>query len=449
MRGHLPATIFNKLDDLCSGYVENYERTEKYQTGEWDGKFHLFVRTSTGSYRFPVGLMPTVMTALRAYEAGFEIHEPDVTYPTEGFKWVSDISLRKYQLDALMRLIRSHNGSGVISLPTGAGKTVIALQYAVARDLRFLVVVHRKELLYQWQEEIRAMLGIEATLVGDGNVDFSGRAVVAMVQTLYSLLRNKQLNSIDFPLVFFDECHTLPAHTAYQVALKCSAKYRVGLSATPTREDKQELKIFASVGELTSSVSVSDLVDAGYLAKPRFQFLKPAPVSIKKNAPWARVYKEGIVANPYRNAAIVEKAFELLNDGRQVYIHVIQIAHGKYLANQIPGSVFVSGSSKDRREQIARFKNGELRCMISTLLKEGVNIPGIDALIYAAGYKSGVMTIQTIGRCLRVAPGKEDAIIVDFIDGGHRHLSDHTTERKRTYAHVFGKYFKDELRGKR
>jgi superfamily II DNA or RNA helicase len=167
------------------------------------------------------------------------------------------------------------------------------------------------------------------------------------------------------------------------------------------------LKIFASVGELTASVSVPDLVDAGYLAKPRFQFLKPAPVSIKKNAPWARVYKEGIVANPYRNAAIVEKAFELLNDGRQVYIHVIQIAHGKYLANQIPGSVFVSGSSKDRREQIARFKNGELRCMISTLLKEGVNIPGIDALIYAAGYKSGVMTIQTIGRCLRVAPGKK------------------------------------------
>lgn len=439
--------IANTLDKALSYYPEDYERTNAYINGTWDGRERLFKRSRTGSYYFPLGLVERVRTVIEAFGdtlivGGIEDYQPPHDRGTVTLQWASDIVLRDYQRDALMALMSHPLGCGVVSLPTGAGKTVCALKYAQYRKFPFMVLVHRKELMNQWHSEIEKHLGIDAGMIGDKTKDIGDIANVCMVQTLQ---RDHTLIP-ESDLLIADECHIVSAQTVYDVCMHSHAKYRIGLSATARRMDHSEMKIWAACGTIVANITVPDLIDAGYLARPIFRFYRMNPVKISNPHQWAKVYREGIVANEQRNAIIVQNAVELVRSGRQVYIHVAHIDHGTYLKNKIQPHVketeFLNGKDKTkiRTKFIRDFKDGKIRVMISTLLKEGVDLPSLDALIYAAGYKSSVMTIQTIGRALRKTEDKDNAIIVDFIDSGNKMISLHSDERFRTYSETYGKY---------
>lgn len=450
----IPREVLDSLEDATSDYIQNFERTDKYIRGEWDGKFHLLKTARNGSLYFPCGLLGTVIEILRTYDVEFVVRDAPIP-ENEGsvrYTWNKDYLMRDYQIDILKALI-ADGGSGVVSLPTGAGKTVIALRYAYSRGLPFMVVVHRAELLRQWEAEIRKiLLNCDAwqnkhviQTIGDGSTVLPSGSVVciAMVQSLYSQVKRGLLREIKYPLVIFDECHTIAADTMYSVSMRCSARYRLGLSATPSRTDNQDKKIFGACGSLVSDIRVEDLVKRGFLAKPVFKLVKN--VGISAYGQWSDVYRMGIVQNPVRNAAIIEEATRMLFEGRQVYIHVNQINHGKRIAAGIRGAEFVSAESKDREELISKFASGEIKCLVSTLLKEGVSIDGISGLIYASGGKSEVSCIQTIGRSLRPKRMENgspvDALIVDFVDSGHKHLVEHSKQRIETYRKVYGKLF--------
>jgi len=97
---------------------------------------------------------------------------------------------------------------------------------------------------------------------------------------------------------------------------------------------------------------------------------------------------------------------------------------------------FIEARSKNREQAIQEFKDGALRCMISTLLKEGADIPSMDAIIMAGGGKSHVAVIQKAGRALRVTKDKKEALIIDFMDQG-KWLRDHSQERKMILEETF------------
>jgi len=439
--------IATTLDKALSYYPEDYERTNAYITGTWDGRERLFKRSKRGSWYFPLGLVERVKTVIEAFGdtivlSGVDSYHHPYDRGTVGLQWSSDIKLRDYQRDAFLSLLKSPLGCGVLSLPTSAGKTIISLKYAEYRNFPFMVLVHRKELMTQWQKEIKKHLGIEAGLIGDKSKDYGDIASVCMVQTLQR--DHSLIPSVD--VLIADECHIVAAQTVYDVCMHSSARYRCALSATPTRNDHSEMKIWAACGTVVANITVPDLIDAGYIARPDFRFFRMSPVKISNPREWAKVYREGIVANEQRNAVIVQSAIELARSGRQVYIHVAHIDHGTYLKNKIEPyiteTVFLNGKDKTslRKKTIQDFKDGKIRIMISTLLKEGVDLPSLDALIYAAGYKSSVMTIQTIGRALRKTESKDNAIIVDFIDSGNKMIALHSDERFRTYCETYGKY---------
>lgn len=243
--------------------------------------------------------------------------------------------------------------------------------------------------------------------------------------------------------VVVHNCHTIPSKTAYSVCMKIKADYRLGLSATPTRSDGAEMKIFACCGTIAASISVEQLVEGGYLAAPIFRMENLSPVRLKYNESWQNVYKQGIVLNFERNERISQIAEEYLSKGRQVYIHVNQIDHGKCLTGMIDGAVFVCGSTKksERADIIEGFKSGKIRCLVSTLLREGVSIDGISCLIMGSAGRSPISLIQTIGRALRMDIIFKDSIIIDFIDRGHRVLENHTQERISIYREAYGSLF--------
>ncbi|MDD2280264.1 MAG: DEAD/DEAH box helicase [Bacteroidales bacterium] len=414
-----------------------------FQRGEWDGKQRLLRRSKNGSYYFPFGLIDNVRDALSIWGIIYQVKDAN------GQTTVDEIGdtdeLRPYQVKALNQLIGNcYNSSGVLALPTGAGKSICAMYWAKLLNKPFIVLVHRVELLRQWRDEIERYFGVSPSLIGAGeDKEGDSRATIAMIQTLSARIKKDKDWNMETGMLIVDECHTCPAKTFYEVSMRIDAQYRLGLSATPTRTDGAELKIFAACGKVAAVVSVEDLVSDGYLAAPVFRMEQLPPVKVPYSASWATVYKSGIVLNMDRNIKIAEIAEGYLSKGRQVYVHVNQIDHGKCLTGMINGAVFVSGSSKkdEREEIINRFKTGEIRCLVSTLLREGVSIDGISCLIYASGGKSEVALIQTIGRALRVDPVFGDAIVIDFLDRGHRTLENHVQDRISAYRENYGSLF--------
>lgn len=443
INGELSPDIVEFLHNVTSYYVQNYEKTDAFQSGKWDGKERLLRRAKNGSYYFPFGLIDNVRDALSIWGVYFQVKDENAEKGVDEIRDADE--LRPYQVKALNQLIsKCYNSSGVLALPTGAGKTRCALYWAKLLNKPFIVLVHRIELLRQWKEEIEKYFGYSPSIIGAGE-DRKGdyRAIVAMIQTLSARIKKDKDLRMRTGLLIIDECHTCPAKTFYDVSMHIDAQNRLGLSATPTRSDGAELKIFAACGKVAAFVSVEDLVSGGYLAAPVFRMEQLPPVKVPYSASWSTVYKQGITLNMDRNARIAEIAEEYLKVGRQVYIHVNQIDHGKCLTGMINGSVFVCGSTKkkEREDIIKRFKDGEIRCLVSTLLKEGVSIDGISCLIYASGGKSEVALIQTIGRALRVDEEFGDAIVVDFLDRGHRILETHVQDRISAYRDNYGSLF--------
>lgn len=439
--GKLPSEVISNIDLATSDYPVGYDRTNSFLEGKWDGKFHLFQRSSSGYFYFPCGIIKDVEEILDSYDIEYTTKREPTEFEPLNTNWNDNINLYPYQTECLLSLMKS--GSGVLSLPCGSGKTVIALHYAHVRNSPFLVLVHRQELLYQWEEEIKKLLNICPTIVGEGEGYPQGNCCVSMTQTLWSRIKKGEIKKITgFPLLIIDEAHVTPSKTSYTVAMRCDSQWRVGLTSTPTREDNTQLKIFGATGRIVSEISVPDLIDQHYIAKPEFVIVRPTSGSFKSGDSFSTVYRKGIITNEDRNSAIIKTAISLANQGRSVYIHVIQVSHGKSLSSHIPNSRFISSKTSTRKIDIEDFKEGKYNVLVSTLLKEGVDIPSMDAIIFAAGYKSSVLVIQTIGRALRIAKGKRNAIIVDFFDHGHRFLDQHSQSRMNTYASTYGDYFK-------
>jgi len=211
------------------------------------------------------------------------------------------------------------------------------------------------------------------------------------------------------------------------------------LTATPYREDHAEMKFVGVIGEVLEQTSTpQELMDSGHLARATLEFINVPPAPGGTNwKQWQTAYTMGITGNKLRNELIAKRSAQLLREGKSVYIHVERIMHGQQLRYMIGKEAkFIEAKSKNREQVIQEFKDGTLRCMISTLLKEGADIPSMDAIIMAGGGKSHVAVIQKAGRALRVTKDKKEALIIDFMDQG-KWLRDHSQERRQILEKTF------------
>jgi superfamily II DNA or RNA helicase len=436
--GKIDSDVLRTLRNELSFYVNGYERTNTYKSGDWDGREVLLYRHKNGDFFFPTGLIDRVMNVLSAYGVKFLIEDAtEIPHETIGLKRLSKITLHEYQRMAVESIFM--NGGGVVALPTGAGKTVIALQTIYAYDLPALILVNTKELLEQWRKNIVDFFGYEPGLVGDGKREFK-QITVAMVQTMYNIVCEEGTD-IDYPVLICDECHRVGADTIYKVAMNCYAAIRIGLSATVHRTDGADLKIWAALGEVGANITPEMLIDQGYLARPNFHFEKVPSTRLPKSCKWHEAYTSLIVCNEVRNERIIYWAKDLVSKGYRTFVSVNRVDHGEMLAERIPGAVFLSGKdkSKDRQEMLARFREGKLMCIVSTLLSEGVDLPEMEAIILAGGGKSSILAIQRVGRALRTTPDKNAAYIIDFIDTG-KFVANHSQLRMETFKEYYGKY---------
>jgi superfamily II DNA or RNA helicase len=405
---------------------------------------------------FPIGLVSIVKDVLNTYSVDYNVvDESGYTLPENPiFTWNNPIDretgkpivLRDYQLrgiEAIKESVATGGGGGIIACPTGSGKSLMICKLIEEFQQPTLIVVGSKELLHQWRKVLLETLGFEPAIIGDSIKEKFRPITVAMLQTLVRAIDNGNLDLSGFNLIAVDEVHKIPARTAYKVAMHCPGHIRIGASATPHRQDGADMKMWASVGSIVCDVTAKELISAGVLAKPVFRFLRPENANISSND-WPDVRLRGIVANDSRNRMIVQQAAALVRDGHRVYINVGVLEHGEILSAMLNranvGNYFLHGthSTKLRKNAFKDFESGLKPVLVSTLLKEGVDLPFIDAFINAAGGKSEISQIQRVGRALRRKHnGKNEAVIVDFIDGGHRHLFKHWQERYQTYCKFY------------
>jgi superfamily II DNA or RNA helicase len=426
-----------KLIDIITSYtIIGHEYSNEWALGNWDGKEHLLRHTKAGDYFFPEGLLTKVIQILNL--TGHQTHYIPRQPPREQLNkttW-NGPTLREYQLDTLNQMkMKLDNGEGVIAcLPTGSGKSNIAMKLIHELRQKTLITVHNKELMKQWQKNIEKTLDYTTTILGGGNKDTNKAAdiMIAMIQTL---TKDKKIKLDEYNTVVFDECHHYSSKTFNSVAMRCNAYYRIGLSATPKREDGADLKFIGGIGKIITPITAQELMDLGYIVKPKLIVLRP-PSPAKLGRTYADEYRNGIVMNEARNQMIANEIRRYADNGDKVYVSVTQLAQGKRLET-LSGAKFVDSKSKTRDRDIQDFIDGKTNTIISTLLGEGIDIPAINILIMAGAGKSEIATIQKAGRILRPSQGKNEAIIVDFADSGKR-LRQHYMKRRETYKTVFG-----------
>jgi superfamily II DNA or RNA helicase len=211
--------------------------------------------------------------------------------------------IRAYQLAAIDAFRQKH--SGIINIATGGGKTFVAAEIIRLMDARTLWIIDRKELLDQTKDVLEELLGIELGVISSGIVDIKD-ITIATIQSLHSKLRELQSYLYTVNMVVVDEYHKSAAETYQKVFAKLpNTKYRLGLTATPSRDDGKDPILYSILGEVIYKVTTDDLIRQGYLVRPEVEFHELKTVDLFK-CEYAEDYNNNIVENVERNNKIVE-----------------------------------------------------------------------------------------------------------------------------------------------
>ena len=359
--------------------------------------------------------------------------------------------LRDYQEEAL-KAWRDNGGRGVIALPTGAGKTVIAIAAAAELSAPTLVVVYTREQVQQWVEAFRRFTdagGLVGAYYGDEK-----RLAPITVTTYQTAYRHSRVFAPRFSLLVFDEAHHLPADKFRAIAVRMPAPYRMGLSATIEREDGKHEEIFPLIGGVVYHSTPGELTRRGYLApyvirlvrvelKPerrreyeqlrrRYQALAAGrtfqevleaarrgdPAAVEALRVHARM-REIIQEAPEKVEEVVRLAREELARGSKVIVFTQYKRQAEEIARRL-GAYLLHGDIDARRRRLAleafkRARSGVL--VVTTVGDEGLDIPDANVGIFVSGTGSRRQYLQRLGRLLRPAPGKK-AVLYEVVVAG-------------------------------
>ena len=373
---------------------------------------------------------------LPPYSAGFveEIlskygFEADVDYqlPEKKLDVIKEnFELYPHQLQALMKWLENGN-KGTIVFPTGGGKTIVAIAAMARLKVPTIIFVPNLWLLKQWRERIAQFAGVPKHQIGIlGGGEKNIRDIT--VATYQSGVKNIDALSGRFWLAIYDECHHIPARTFRRVAMNLRAPYKMALSATPKRRDKNEVLLFKLAGEIVYSITYPELVRRGLVAPMVYRRIY-VPLPPEKILEYHSVAREvdretnelkrkqlinRMIAVAQENPAKIEVILEIIrkHKNEKIFIFAPTIRFAKQIAKEVnklvPAAALTADTSKSEEERIIRkFK----ACLIQVLViirkaEEGVDIGDASVAIIVGGSKQEREFIQRVGRVLRLDPQK-------------------------------------------
>ena len=338
------------------------------------------------------------------------------------------IELRDYQQEATENLQKMREDGKTIALlyhATGVGKTITAATDAKAVGGRTLFLVNALKLASQAKETF-AKVWPEATLgeYTGSQKDMTQTVIFATVQSISKDL--EKFSPMDFDYLIVDECHHAAANTYQKIFTYFHPKFILGLTATPERSDGEDmLELFQNVAH---KMDLKTAVERGVLVPIRC-------IRVKTNIDLTDVRINGIKYNsqdlesklfiPERNQLIVDTYLKYVN-GKKTVIFCASVDHAAEIAKLLrdSGVKAEAVSGRDRvevREKILKdYETGSTNVLCACdLLNEGWDSPHTTVLFMARPTMSKTIYLQQLGRGTRRCPGKEDLLVVDFVDNAN------------------------------
>lgn len=351
------------------------------------------------------------------------------------------MTLRPYQkaaLEAVREAYRQKHRSALVVMPTGTGKTVLFAEVSRLAKGPVLVIAHRQELVEQAREKISAwcndVVAVEMAdrreFTSDGLLRSDGtkpKIVVASIQSLQKRLLRMPKDA--FKIVVVDEAHHATADS-YRAVIAHFDAYLLGVTATPDRADRTPLgEVFSS---LAFDYDMRTAIRDGWLCPIR-SFL------VQTKADFSKVRKvagelavrdvEDILVQDLHLAEIAAPIVRERGD-RPAIVFAASVAHAHALTRVLvamAGADFAAaldGSMpfEQRAPVLERFRRGEHKVLVNcSLFTEGFDVPEIALVAIARPVLSRAFYAQMVGRGTRIAKGKKDLLVLDFVPVNCRH----------------------------
>ena len=404
----------------------------------------------SGTYRAPAFRYRQIVEHLEREGVAFS---DEVFRKGSRLQLSSSIVLRDYQEEALEAWsIEGHRG--VIVLPTGAGKTVVAIKAIESLGEPTLIVVPTLVLVEQWRARLEEEFGVEVGVVGGGAREVRPLTVITYDS---AVLRSEELGN-RFGLLVFDEVHHLPAASYRRIGTLYAAPYRMGLTATLSRADGGHVSLMDYVGRIVYEMEVDELAGV-HLAEYSVEtihvpltteeqreydsgfsiyraYLQSKGIRIRSARDYQRfVMRSGRDPEARRALLARNRAMDLaMNSSAKVeYLKrifqsypdekaLVFTRHNK-LVYRISKEMLIPAIThqtprREREETLDRFKSGVyLRIVTSQVLDEGVDVPDASLAIVLSGTGSSRQFIQRLGRVLRKGEGKQ-AKMLELVSRG-------------------------------
>lgn len=373
---------------------------------------------------------------------------------------------RPYQHEAVEAWLGSQ-GRGVIVLPTGAGKSHVALMAIDAKRRSTLVVAPTLDLVRQWYDQLRASFGVPVGVIGGGEYQ-----VASLTVTTYdsAYLHMEHLGA-RFGMVVFDECHHLPSEAYALAARFCLAPYRLGLTATPERADGREQVLAELVGPMAYRRDITEL-SGDYLAPYEIERVEVelTPEERRMHDEARAVYRDFVtragirMSSPDGWSEFVMRSTQSAEGRRAMECYRIQrrlalaasakldfVEHLLYQHRDDRAIVFTQDNATaydvsrrflipaithqtkvtERSEILAGLQDGTLTAVVtSKVLNEGVDVPAANVGIVMSGSGSIREHVQRLGRILRKQDDKR-ALLYELVTADTTETF--TSERRRNH----------------
>lgn len=320
-------------------------------------------------------------------------------------------TLRYYQAEAVESIKTFKGYGGLIVLPTGSGKSLVAAEICKNPDKKILVLAHRAELIKQNAEEFQELTGeLPGIWAASLNERTERRVTFAMITSAYR-------RGFDVDLIIVDEAHLIPSRetSMYQQLLESSnAKQLIGLTATEHRTDIGHLvqgdkSLFSKV---IYKAPYDKLVDEGYLAGIKYKSgvgINNSDINLKNGELDQLVASNNL--QPKLASILIDAT--LKRKGRTLWFcPTVQMADHVAL---LVGGKSITGTTPNRDLILNDFKSGKVKDITNVeVLTTGFNEPKIETIVFLRPTQSTALFKQMLGRGTRLSEGKTNCLVLDY-----------------------------------
>lgn len=348
--------------------------------------------------------------------------------------------LRPYQVEMKQNVFKewqNGNKSVMMQMPTGTGKTMLFA--SIIKDLwdnsydkrnmkRFLVLVHRKELVEQIQETLYKKYGLAHGTIQSGKRDDDLFHIqVAMVRTLAKEKRLNKWKDNEFDFIICDEAHHFLADSYQTIRKAFPDAYLLGVTATPYRLNRQPFTDTFNI--LVRSKPISKFIKEGYLSEYEYYSIAPTSklqleidnLKVENTGDYSEKAMSNTLDKKQIRAKVVKTWLEHAK-GKKTIVYTINKQHNKHFCEEFNETGYKcvaidSDTPKEERDNyVNQFRKGEITIICNVnIFSEGFDCPDIECIQLARPTKSLSMYLQQVGRGLRISKNKGKTIFLDNV----------------------------------